>query len=556
LSRSYAPAAKSLAPSTLASTAKPSARSNGVGIRRLRVEVVLGSAAASLFGLWTSLRYCLATWAIDPDIGDTAMLWSGMHAHGLGFLKSWYYTQDNWLLSLAPFHFVQFALFGTKPLLLVISGWVIFVGCVAVALVIAWRMAGLTACLVLAPVLLLCRAGVVGKVAFLSYPIEHNISLLWGLVALVAAARWIRAGSLCALAGTTAALSIDGISDPWAKAAFLVPMLISGAALAMLMPRSPGKSRLLALCAAVIAAGIVCQTKFFGWLSFLPEDQLLPANWQQMNDNFVAFVGMVAAMFSPFPGIATHWPIVIGATWLLLGPLTAAALGMIVRRRDRMLLEQWFLLLAMLLSVGGVTGAFLIGTFQELAVSGRFFMNLYVFLPIVIATGVALAGRRARPFRLCAGGMAALLIVSGIASQPAAWLRAVPPLDKYGVFPLAAFLQSQGLRHGYGAYWGTDANAVSWVSHDRVEIRPVKFDPDTGEIAPRPGQTSPLWYEPNETMQANFVIVTHDPENCPKIEACVQGVINQFGSPVRTLTYQDMQVLVWNHGLPLPPPPR
>ena len=519
--------------------------------RRLPAWAVILSALLSLLGLWISLQYCLAIWGTDADVADTVMLWWGVQRHGLSFLASWYYTQDNWLLSLVPLAFLQFAIVGVKPFFVVVSGWAIFVGCIALSLLIARRMAGLWACLALAPFLLLCNATVVGRLDFFGYPVTHNISLLWGLLALVVASRWVASGGLGMLAAVPVVLTLDGISDPWSKAAFLAPMLIAALLCCIAVRNAAVRIRLCALAAVVVLAGVLCQTKLFGWLGFLPKDELLRADWAQANANAVALVHTFGAMFSPFPGVVGPWPITDGAVCVLLGVMLAAALSALVRRWRSLDPARLFSLSVMLLSIGGVSAAFLIGVFPDLAVAGRFFLNAYVFLPIVICAGLAVAGSEARVFRVCAIGLAGLVMLSGAASQPSAWLRRDLRINTKGTVALAAFLNSHGLHYGYGPYWATQSNAVSWVSGGQVLIRPVAFNPRTGRIVPLLAQTSPLWYEPPEagTASPSFVIVASDGENCGKVEVCVTGVTGQFGPPARTLAYQDMQVLVWDRPL-------
>ena len=61
------------------------------------------------------------------------MLYDGIVRHGPGFVKDWIFTADNWLFSLYPITFALFGIFGAKPALVILMGWLIFVASALVA---------------------------------------------------------------------------------------------------------------------------------------------------------------------------------------------------------------------------------------------------------------------------------------------------------------------------------------------------------------------------------------------------------------------------------------
>lgn len=114
---------------------------------------------------------------------------------------------------------------------------------------------------------------------------------------------------------------------------------------------------------------------------------------------------------------------------------------------------------------------------------------------------------------------------------------------------LIAFLSRQKLTYGYGPYWGSNANAISWMSGGEVIIRPVMFDRDDGHmITGIRAESSPLWFTPQDmpNHQAEvFVMVKNDGEECPDIMLCIHGLKKQFGMPARTIFYQGATILIW-----------
>ena len=122
-----------------------------------------------------------------------------------------------------------------------------------------------------------------------------------------------------------------------------------------------------------------------------------------------------------------------------------------------------------------------------------------------------------------------------------------------GTGDLLRFLSDNKLNYGYGPYWGSQANAATWLSDFKVRIRPVVFDRTTGAMSGgNRAQSSRLWYLPGDAPphQSNyFVFIRNDGEECPDPSVCVNGVISQFGPPERTLQYKDAAVLVWSHPL-------
>ena len=193
-----------------------------------------------------------------------------------------------------------------------------------------------------------------------------------------------------------------------------------------------------------------------------------------------------------------------------------------------------------------MAAAFLIGRLPLGLFVGRFFLNVYVLLPLMLAC-VLSSLPTFRGARWIGAAMACGLIAAGVATDSRSWRRP-PATQTSGAAALAAFLERNGLRYGYGPYWGSQASAVTWLSRGKVVIRAVAFDARTGRVSPRRLQTSALWYRPADRpvdVDEVFVVVRRDPENCPDPSVCRAGVVAQFGPPRRVLPFGDAQVLTW-----------
>jgi hypothetical protein len=514
-----------------------------------------GIALTILFGAWISLAYAFGAWGTDPDIADPMLIWSGLLKHGPAFVKTWYYTQDNWLFSLVPLVAPVHALFGASPALAVASGWVIFLSCVSLTSLLAWRTAGALAAGSLAAMLLFANNLAAGAAGFLTYPVVHNITLAWGLGALALAARGLARRSAPALAGTGLALLIGALSDPWLNAAMTLPLLVVAAGLAVLHRGTRAGWRCLALCLVVAAAWGLAQSRMLGLLAFLPPGRLDWADMATILANLGWLGRAMSAMFNIIPGAdpEARLSVAVNCTALLLAA-TGIALPAL-RHFRRAEIRVQLLTGVALVSVACVTAALLLGSFSGGIYVGRYMMNLY-FLGPLLGTLVLARGGAGRPAGLAAPARAALLgwvglfMVSGACSRPAAWAHGVPRVHTLGTTELADFLQANDLSYGYGPYWGSNASVIEWVSGGRVVVRPVVFDRVSSRVAPRQSQTSPFWYTPADRpagQDRTFLIVVGDGENCPAVEACVAAAAAQFGRPARRLGWRNMSILVWPH---------
>ena len=171
----------------------------------------------------------------------------------------------------------------------------------------------------------------------------------------------------------------------------------------------------------------------------------------------------------------------------------------------------------------------------------------YVAAPVVF--GVILAGRRvgqgvARLPPRAARWVAVVGLAAAAFHLVASSSYLSDPLHPHKERDLAAWLETQDLRTGFGSYWV--ASDVVVQSRGRVVVRPVvavggKLH-GLGFYAPR------RWFQASGPTGSAPHFLVHD-RDLPwgGVEAGVAEAT--FGPPARTLRYRSYDVLVWEHDL-------
>jgi hypothetical protein len=514
---------------------------------------VVGCVALAIIGLLVSLRTVMGLFGIEADTSHSLMLWYGMTQHGVGWVRDWLFTQDNWLLSLVPLHFAAFAVWGPKVSIVLFLGWVFFVASAVLAGVIAWRV-GARRVAVFVFLALLNLNEYAHLYGFVSYSTSHNITNLMGIASLLVMMSWVsrpRGGLLVVL---FALLVCGAVSDPWMLASYNVPLLGLCAWL-WYRPLSHLPRRQVLVCSAVLLMSMVAvATKLFGLFDFLPYTHFRPGTWDVMNNNAIYLIRNLGGMLGLLP--------FTGANSFISGFVSLAAIvaliGYAARRmwlaRLGLSLPGWVFMGFAALSTLCVIGAFVVTAVEAKDYSARFLINV-VYL-VVIALGILAerAWAHAGPYfkRAVFAAFGLLLLTSWVTN----WSHLIHGPLRFrdtGVTDVVSFFKEHGLSYGYGPYWGANANAVTAGSLSEVIIRPAVFEHDSGMM--RVGgraESSRRWYTDEDVPPGTsryFVMLRSDGEECPRIEVCVQGLTRQFGAPVTTLTRGDAQILVWDHPL-------
>lgn len=535
----------------------------------------LGAAVGIGFGVLVSFNIVLAVFGLEADTTHSLMLWDGVANFGLSWIAGWKFTQDNWLLSLLPLHFLAFWLFGAKVSIVIVSGWLIYVGAAFCTAAIAWCLGARFAAAPIAMVLtnLPLFAHVRG---FASYSTSHNITNLLGLLSLLALVGWLAWRSTILLFLILTLLIAGSVSDPWMLASYVVPLGIFGIGLAARPACGIHRSDGLRLAVVCLLAYMAVRTKLFGTLIFLPDASMGLGSLATMKHNFAYLLRELAGLIISFSaGGGEELPsaletVVVLVVVLALCGLATGALAASSRKCHQAL---WPLSLVGFLSIGVVSLAFV--GMRDLAqpYSARFLINVPYLLVLLAATACEMTWSfLAWPIRYAIPVCLALCTVCNASSM---WRYAERPslqLRPSAAYANASFLLKSGLTYGYGPYWGGRIYASSWASGSRalveegwganvltvasgfrLRVRPVSFDPPSGYLATgiRPA-VARAWYSPSDIPQATrqfFAIVAPDLEECPDLDLCIRGLEKQFGPPVRTLHKGQATILVWVHDL-------
>ena len=522
-----------------------------------RCLVVAAQAVLLAYGLFASLRIVLEGFGPDPDTVHSLLLWHGVREHGLPWLASWTYTQDNWLLSLVPFHFAGYAVFGATPWVSIGGGWLIFVLAALVAAAIVAELGARRAATLV--FLALINVGPLAHLhGFAAYSTSHNVTNLFGLASMLVLIHWARRPRASLLGLVLVLLTAGAISDPWMLAAFNLPIALA----ALVVFVRPGdritRPRSAALLAVAAFSMIATRTKLFRALGFLPSVEFAPAGADQVIPNGLVAIDDVGGLLNivPIPGQAGFVSGLVSV--IAVVAFVAWRTATLVRERRFFARLPLLFVAIVVLSIGGVVAALMLSNFHgELGVA-RFALNgLYLAVIAIAVLSVGHGSRTDGAARRIGLAFFALFVASSVAGTAASVTRPGFAPKDVGVDAIADFLRSHDLTYGFGPYWGSLGNAVTASTNGAIRIRPVMFSRISGVVRSGRPETSSTWYTDDDVPAGTrrfFVIVMNDGEECPVVATCVAGVERQFGAPVERLTRKDMLVLVWDRPLrPRPP---
>lgn len=510
-----------------------------------RSVAVLGSGLALVvLGLVHSAVVCLRR-APDADMATSSLLYEAIRHHGFSAVSQWHYTQDNWLLSvILPELPLQFVL-GDRPWLPAATGWMFFAGCCVIVGLLARRSTGTVRALLLSATLLFASPISLTGVGFLAHPASHDVTTFWSLLALLPVLACLRGGSPGLLLVSAAALLVATISDPWGRAAFLAPIgLMSACGIALARTRVRRMS---------VWVGI---STIPAWLAGNHAFELLPAltalhfdrgNLGDIPWHLLLALHGLGVLFSVVPlsvGDARAWPGVV--TLSLLAFLLSLGVASCRRLRSHVETPEGLLALFCLSSTGATLAAFGLSAMPTDFSLARLVLNSYFTLPLFLAVTLLSARWWLSSAAL---GIAGLLFVAASLTIPWTPVREASVSTPGWQERLTAFLQAHDLHHGYGGYWGSDANSSRLRTAGDVTIRPVSALGDTLPIQPTRSQTFDDWYLPSDADSdpTRFFVAVPDLDLCADRAACRARAIRSFGPPDKTLSWEGYNILVWSH---------
>lgn len=524
----------------------------------------LGGAALLLLlcALYSSLAYTFAVWGSGPsaDSATTAMLWHGFEVHGLRFLRSWRYSQDNQLLSLMPLAGIAYFLFGVSAYTVVGIGWLVFVLNAMLVFVIARRFIGPYWALSLAFLVLSANLSTVGQVGFLGFSQTHNISFVWSLLGLYAATQIMDGGRPFWFALFFLAVTVGAVSDAWFNASLTVPVVV-GAFILRRDPEAGRRARQVAIVA--LLAMVLASTKLLGLLAFVPSGHFHHArNLAEVARNAIWLGRILMVFFNIKAAQAVFPPVGAGLYALMMVSLFLMSARNFLKAWPSYLPGQRFVLLTALLSSAIMMLAFVVSSFPSgVNQSGRFLVNIFYFLPLLLALTLL-----PQPIKWVPALWAVWCIVFAglsLSASPGALSWQGPRTG--AVRGLAHFLREHRLFHGYGAYYDANANTVTWASHFKVRVRPLMFAgapsarirtawqcPSCAALwVPNPNQDSEMWFRPQAARgsRRSFLVFAAAGLLCATAPACEKDAIRQFGPPSRRLKQGGFTILVFAHPL-------
>ncbi|MGI4802878.1 MAG: hypothetical protein ACRYG8_54370 [Janthinobacterium lividum] len=517
--------------------------------RSIRNPVAFLCGALWLLGLVRSAVICLRRQP-DADMATVPLVYEAVRRHGLSALSTWHYTQDNWLLSVIVPELPLHALLTPCPWLPALTGWGFFVGGCIIAALLARPVVGRTTAALLGGTLLFASPAGLTGFGFLAHPASHDVTTFWCLLALLPAASCLNGRSpLLLLPVTAAALVVATISDPWAQAAFLLPLLLAAL---VTMVASTGRMRwVAALIALATLPAWLAGSHAFGLMPTLTQMHLNRGPLSALPAHLLAGVTGLGLLFGGNGLLSAVIP--TGVAWqaapglCVLGLLLALAVVALWRRGLQPSTPAGFLMVVCLLSSAGTLSAFGLSAFPADVSFTRLMLNSYVTLPLFLC--LALGGWSWRVGAAALGAASVLFVAGGLSDR---W----EPVREHSVGAagwqtrLTGFLEAHHLHYGYGGYWGSDANSSRVRTCGAVTIRPVSAPGGDLPIGPNGSQVFDDWYDPGDAGvdgPTRFFVSVPEPGLCLDPGQCRALAVRSFGQPERILTWERHEILVWSH---------
>jgi hypothetical protein len=506
-----------------------------------------------LFVALLSLKTVFFLHKTDADTVLPLTLWDGFKTGGWEWLQHFSYTPDNWLLSIIPFDFGLFYLFGPNPWLVIFSGWIIFFLAALMSGLIAKSLNAPRAAIIL-PVILLLSNSEIHKNAAASFSVSHNISNLYGMTAIFFLITGAKTNKNFFIFIISVLLIISSLSDPWAIPAYIVPFLIIGI-LGWIHSITREKKAFFGVLFFSVSFSLICvETHGFGLLYFLPSQSTNIGNSQIIFHNFFIVTNALLEMFSiDNLDIRNQYAVKILTVVIAFG-ITAACVYLFTIKRIQISPSlQTAVILAFFSIAATIAGVTLLNLGEDSA-APRFLINVYYLGLTFLGIFIDLVWNSFHRFQKKA--IVTIIIIfftANVLSTLPAFASAKLRLQTGNINSLIKFLEENGLSYGYGPYHGSDANAVTVLSNGIVTIRPILFNNQNGMMTSLlRAQSSPDWYSAKDFPSGQklfFIYVISDGEECLNLAICVNGLKTQFGAPIKILDFDNAKIMIWDHSL-------
>ncbi len=231
--------------------------------------------------------------------------------------------------------------------------------------------------------------------------------------------------------------------------------------------------------------------------------------------------------------------VMAAALLTLLVAGTRSAIGLLSGRREARQLAPIRLAASLYTvywasSAAMACGAYLLSEFLESA-HEPFYLSVVLSVAAVVPLFVS---RRPLARRLVIAGVSIFFTASvvGLTSQS---IAPIPPLARYEA-DVVRLAKADDVTAGYAGYW--DASSLTWISRERVKVRPVFQCPNPGgaELCIFSQETVPSWYVPRR--RRSFLLVDSTPFAITSLPA-------GLGRPLATYRFGPIQMYVYPYDI-------
>ncbi len=516
--------------------------------------------AIFVIGIYNSYQATFGINEITSDSVYTAVMWHGFKQYGWEFLKSWSYNNDTFIFSLFPWHFLVFYIFGDKPRILLWLGYVVYLGNIAICSWIAYALKARIAAIVVPLILLFCNFFTYLG-AYVTFNICHTISNLFGLLCILLTIKWVRKPHYLFLISIFLCTVIAGLSDPWFIPAFACPILLTQLLFLIYFKEKQFSSSIPLLLGTLFIGFLIITTNIFGLLQLIKPPSIPVAHPKDIIKHLIYFPRVTGWLFYLIPGRFSVTRFLNVSSLISFSVVFILIIWLIFKIRKQVLSsrESFNFFLIVLLSIVLICASYslIYMNFESswYIKSSRYLINILFLLVLALSVAIELYWQTlGKALRILFPIMGILYVVSSLSSTLFLWPKPISFKDNES-FLLTNFLTANHLTYGYADYWS--ANVITYLTNDKIKVRPVFFNPKDGSVAiPNFPGFSKLWFK-NSDLPADqkeyFIIVQNIYYGCPDEQKCIATLTKEFGTPEKILFYENFYsknyVVVWNHPL-------
>lgn len=489
---------------------------------RIRYILFFLITAASVY---LSIHFSSKYFKLDADTINSALVWGEIRNNGIDAIKSWIPTEDNWYLSVYPIHFIIYAFFGWTSIhtLIAISSAQVL-ACAFLSFLIVRRISNGAYSILIMPALCslpyFCYA-----IGFISHPFSHNTSNLYGLLLIYininTNKRLYRSLFSCVI------ILIAAVSDPWLMAAYGLPVMLHSLVVDIKQKQNRFMPSLFLFLSLIIYFSQFIQ-KCLG----VPVAHFHIADFTVIKSNIYWYIYSIGGMVNMSYHDSDVYKLISFLIFITLGTYGILRLYSSGRK------EVSFL---MMMSVAGISGAYILGLPEKQYYSARFLVNV-IYIYYIISFFMIALDRKIRCFYFIAVIFVSISSIIGHVrnSSDNLVLAAEQQLR---------FMEENNLKYGFGPYWSGNPNVVTWLSKSDIDFNPIIFRADDGYMDWATPHAQSFRDNIKPKKKSTFIMISSDGESCKDIDICIRGVKEQYGNPDKIIRYHDSFFYVYDNGL-------